>query len=296
MKAPKIAVATAVTASLIVANYAFADTPGDRNFGFNYSPDESHVVFYSYRGDARPDIYVRGPHGADKNLTSRADTWDIEPDYSPDGSKIIYTSGPDMGMMMLRIMNADGTDDRVFYDGDDNEVATKWSPDGSKVIFSAFNRNEKTNIVYSVDPDGSNVRGLTADLPGQSSQASWAPDSQWILFSNKISDEGQSDLYKMRADGSQRQRLTNDALSQTAPVYSPDMKTIVFIGYTEEGQADLYAMPAKGLHHGAKLTKLGHSNTDLKYFLDYTPDGKHLVFSQGDWKKGFELTRLAAPH
>lgn len=295
MRPLKNAVAGAVVAGAMATGYAYGDTPGDRNFGFNYSPDESHIIFYSYRGDARPDIWVRGPHGAEKNLTARTETWDIEPDFSPDGSKIIYASGPNMGMLSLRIMNANGSDDRIFYDGDDNEVAPNWSPDGSKVIFSAFNRNEDTNIIYITDANGGHARSLTGDLPGQSSNASWSVDGKWIVFSNKLGDDGQADIYKMRSDGSHRQRLTNDTLSQIAPVFTPDMKSIIFIGFAEDGRAELYSMPAGGLHHGTVPTRISHTNGDLKYFLKYTPDGQHLIFSEGDWSKGFELARLAAP-
>ncbi len=295
MKALKTAAVVAISASVLASGHAYAAPPGDRHFDFNYGPDGQNVIFYSYRGDARPDIYLRGPHGEEKNLTARTDTWDIEPDYSPDGKKILYASGPNMGALSLRIMDADGGHDRLFYDGEDNEVAPKWSPDGSKVIFSAFNRNEKTNVIYIVEPDGSHVRSLTADLPGQSSQASWSADSQWILFSNKVTDDAQSDVYRMRPDGSHRQRLTHDTLSQTSPVYSQDMKTIIFIGFNEDGLSDLYSMPADGPHHSATVTKLSHSDDNLKYFLTHTPDGKHLIFSKGDWDKGFEMAHIPAP-
>jgi len=291
----KLATAIALITAVTGSGYADRTPPGDRHFDFSPAPDGNSFVFYSYRGDHRPDIYLRTHGGAEKNLTARGDTWDIEPDFSPDGTKIIYASGPNMGSLSLRIMNTDGTDDREFYDGDDNEVAPNWSPDGTKVIFSAFNRNEKTNVIYIVEPDGSHVRSLTADLPGQSSQASWSANSQWILFSNKMSDDAPSDLYRMRPDGSHRQRLTNDAFSQTSPVYSPDMKTIVFTGFAGDGLSDLYSMPASGLHHGAVATKLSETDDNLEYFLTKTPDGKHLIFSKGDWDKGFEMAHLPAP-
>jgi len=295
MRLLKMATAIAFVASATAAGYA-ADAPtGDRNFDFSYAPDGNSFVFYSYRGDHRPDIYVRTHGGTEKNLTARGDTWDIEPDFSPDGTKIIYASGPNMGAMTLRIMNSDGTNDRVFYDGDDNEVAPNWSPDGTKVIFSAFNRNEKTNVIYIANADGGAVVSLTEDLPGQSSNGSWSPDGQWILFSNKLSEEAPSDLYKMRPDGSHRLRLTNDALSQTSPIYSPDMKIIVFSGFSEEGLSDIYSMPAAGLHHGAAATQLSETDDNLEYFLSMTPDGKHLTFSKGDWDKGFKIAHLPAP-
>lgn len=295
MRTLKMATAIALAASVTASSYA-ADAPkGDRNFDFSYAPDGNSFVFYSYRGDLRPDIYMRTHSGAEKNLTARGNTWDIEPDYSPDGSKIIYASGPNMGAMTLRIMNSDGTNDRIFYDGDDNEVAPNWSPDGTKVIFSAFNRNGDTNVIYIANADGSAVDSLTANMPGKSSGGSWSPDGKWIVFSHKLSDDVSSDLYKMRSDGSHQQRLTSDALRKTSPIYSPDMKTIVFAGLSEDGQSDVYSMPADGLHHGVIATKLTEADDNMEYFLSATPDAKHLVFSKGDWKKGFKIAHLAAP-
>lgn len=266
-----------------------------KDFDFSFSPTGIEVAYYSYRGNALPDIYKRRGHGAEINLTNRPDTWDIEPDYSPDGKKIIYSSGVDMASLSLRIMNADGTEDRVFFDGDDNEVAANWSPDGNLVMFSAFNNNERTNKIYVVDRNGRHLRSLTDDLPGQSSGGSWSADGQWILFVNNPSENTQRDIYRMRADGSERTRLTHDAMSQNAPVLSPDGKMILFLGSMGDGYSDIYAMPADGLPRGASPTQLSQTDEAHEYFLTYAPDGETLVYSQGDWDTGFAMGHMPAP-
>ncbi len=266
-----------------------------KDFGFNFSPKGTEVTYYSYRGDALPDVFKRRGHGLETNLTNRSDTWDIEPDYSPDGGQIIYSSGVDMASLSLRIMNADGSDDRVFFDGEDNEVATKWSPDGSMVLFAAFNNDLRTNVLYIVDANGKNLRSLTSELPGQSSGASWSSDSRKILFVNRPDETTQRDIYSMHADGSGLTRLTHDELSQIAPVYSTDGSSIFFIATIGDGPSDLYAMSADGLADGHKPVRISEPDGTQKYFLTLGPDGETLVYSIGDWDKGFHMGHLPAP-
>lgn len=274
---------------------AMAEGEMAKDFDFSFSPKGNLVAYYSYKGDKLPDIVTRAGHGPETNLTNREGTWDIEPDFSPDGKSIVYSSGDSMASLTLRIMNADGSNDRLFYDGPANEVGANWSPDGSKIVFSSFDSNLKTNVIHLVDSDGSNVRTLTADMPGQSSGASWSPGGEWILFSNRPSEDGQRDIYRMRADGSDRVRLTHDAISQTAPIYSPDGEWIVFIGGQGHEPADVYAMPADSDSHGTPAVRLTDTKSEFEYFVTYTPDGAHLVFSRGDWDTGFKMAHMPAP-
>lgn len=266
-----------------------------KDFGFSYSPDGARAVFYTYRDGKLPDIYERSHHSHDRNLTNRTDTWDIEPDFSPDGKSIIYSSGVDMASLSLRIMDADGSNDRLFFDGDDNEVAANWSPDGTMVMFSAFNNNERNNIIYLTDPSGQHAKPLTADLPGQSSNASWSLDSRSIVFSNRPDEHTQRDLYIMRADGTGLKRLTNTAMSETAPIILPDGENIVFVGQNGEEGMQLYIMPIDGLKIGQQPTQISHFNQTLLYFLSLKPGGKEITFSMGDWTNGFSLSSIPVP-
>ncbi len=266
-----------------------------KDFGFSFSLAGTEVTYYSYRGDALPDIYKRRGHGAEVNLTNRPDTWDIEPNYSPDGRYIVYTSGEHMADLSLWVMHQDGSGNRLLYDGPDNEVGAKWSPDGSKILFTSFDPNTNISSLYVMDSDGRNARHLAANLSGQASGASWSANSERILFAHRTDNDSQRDIYRIRADGSELTRLTNDTMSQSTPVYSPDESRIIFIGGEGENHSGLYSIPADGLHHGQKAKQVISSETDHMYFLTYGPGSDTLVYSQGDWTNGFSMGHTPTP-
>ncbi|WP_262693209.1 TolB family protein [Kordiimonas aquimaris] len=289
-------IGVAATVMLAIPFASAEEPPANKDFGFSFTPDGKTAAFYTYRNNKLPDILLRHQNGAEVNLTNRLDTWDIEPNFSPDGSKIIYSSGVDMASLSLRIMNADGSDDRVFYDSDDNEVAANWSPDGTMVMFSAFNNDERTNKIYLADTHGNNVRVLTENLPGQSSNASWSADSKHILFANRPDEKAPRDIYQMDYDGNNLKRLTHDSMSQSAPIYSPDGHHIIYTGQIDDGYSQIYMMPVGGLKEGQKPLQLTQTSAAYHYFLSLKPDNNHIAFSQGDWEKGFSLVTIPAPH
>lgn len=288
---------TALALVTWLASTALADSIDTlvKDFDFSFSPVGHMVTYYSYRGDALPDIYIRQGHSSEVNLTGRNNTWDIEPDFSPDGTQIVYSSGEHMADLSLRIMKWDGSDDRPLFDGPDNEVGANWSPDGSMILFTAFDPNTNISALYVINSDGKNVRRLAEDMPGQASGASWSADSEWILFAYRTDNEGQRDIYRIRKNGSELSRLTNDTLSQSTPVYSPDENSIIFIGGIGENHSGLYSMPAQGLHHDQAPTKLVDSEKHHMYFLTYGPGNNTLVYSEGDWTNGFSMGHIPTP-
>jgi hypothetical protein len=86
------------------------------------------------------------------------------PRWSPDGTKIAYvvdTNGY-MGMM-----NADGSGPHIVVPMD-IDLAASWSPDGTRLVF--VHQGE----IYTVDPDGGNIRRLTNDTDADA-QPAWSP-------------------------------------------------------------------------------------------------------------------------
>ena len=51
-----------------------------QDFGPKISPDGTQVVFYSYLGENKPDIYIVNVDGTNvRQLTDTPDTWEILP-------------------------------------------------------------------------------------------------------------------------------------------------------------------------------------------------------------------------
>jgi Tol biopolymer transport system component len=109
------------------------------------------------------------------------------------------------------IVNADGTGNHQLALPDGIPYGdADWSPDGSRIVFSSWpirDFNDRRANVFTVRPDGSDLRPLTDSRCGGCGAPSWTPDGAHILFwsSNRF--------WLMEPDGSGQQPI--DAVKLT---------------------------------------------------------------------------------
>jgi Tol biopolymer transport system component len=92
--------------------------------------------------------------------------------------------------------------------------------------------------------------------------------------------DGPDEIYVMNADGSGQTRLTTSAnnVDNKDPSWSPDGKQIAFLSDRDGGGDDeLWVMNADG--SGARQPTF---NTLAEFSIDWSPDGRRLVFSQAN--------------
>jgi Tol biopolymer transport system component len=199
------------------------------DFDPSWSPDGTRIAYRSEHGD-EPEIWVMNADGSNQHRLALG----LSPAWSPDGSKIAYSSpgkilcppippGRGLECTGLSIMNADGSDQHRVPNADGGEYPT-WSPDGKRI---AFNSNfTGDHVMYTIDPDGSNLVDLSA--VGEGWQVDWSPDGSSIIFASGRDQtaDGYDDIYIMRPDGSDLRRLTD--LKAYTPAWSPNGEHIVF--------------------------------------------------------------------
>jgi Tol biopolymer transport system component len=95
--------------------------------------------------------------------------------------------------------------------------------------------------IYSVNPDGTDLRRLT-DSPAGDYSPAWSPDGRKIVFASDR--DGNLEIYLMNADGSGQTRLTEDPASGYDPDWSPDGRRIAFT--SARSPSGLYVMDADG--------------------------------------------------
>lgn len=156
----------------------------------------------------------------------------------------------------------------------------------------AFTSN---NVIYTVNPDGSDVQQLTPFGNGFFDHfPAWSPDGAKIAFGRQTFTE-QSQIYVMNADGTNPTRITNNSSSDREPAWSPDGTKIAFVS-SRDGNEEIYVMNADGSNQ-TRLT----NNTAFDFDAAWSPDGTKIVFASsrdfppvGNIASAFEIYMMNA--
>lgn len=144
-----------------------------------------------------------------------------------------------------------------------------WAPDGNTISFESNRDGEAA--VYSIRPDGSNLRRLTpSGTPGE--QPNWSADGRFLVYSS-IKD-GVKQLHRMTPDGRDVVALpgtTNGFLA----AFSPDGRWLLFAAQDRipSNQYRVYVMRPDGSDR-RPLGDMTKSNEDPRW----TTDGARVVF------------------
>lgn len=138
------------------------------------------------------------------NLTKRTGLAGWSPSWSPDGKRLVTAARTKFDRTEgLYVMNSDGTNARRITPPGREAQYASWSPSAEKIAFTYV--EDGGFDLYTIRPDGSDLRRLTSDGPeGENNWAMWSPDGAKIAWGR-----GET-LWLMKADGS-GQRMVTDA-------------------------------------------------------------------------------------
>jgi Tol biopolymer transport system component len=234
--------------------------------------DGSEIAFVSSRGQW-PSIYLA--HG-DATRVRRL-TLGTAPSWAPDGRQLAFRREANpYDRAGIYIINADGSGERFLGVG--------WSPawgSNGQVAF-AVGGGASDGSIAVMNPDDGRIRHLLrgSSISGGNAcedgwltphvdHPAWSPDSRRIVFVLTCVGEW-SRLFVMNADGSGA-RLLVDHWQAYAPAWSPDGTRIAA---TVDG-----AIGIVDLRSGAWSI---HDHARAGTRLDWSPDGRQLLFSAGD--------------
>ncbi|RPJ28490.1 MAG: hypothetical protein EHM33_04255 [Chloroflexi bacterium] len=155
------------------------------------------------------------------------------------------------------------------------------------VVFSST--RDGNYEIYSMNPDGSEVRRLTYNAAvdystltsleihelsytDQDFDGCISPDGQKIAFTSHR--DGDYEIYIMNFDGSDQVRVTNSAGNDGSPAWSPDGTRIAFTSGRDDGFSEIYVMNADGTDQ----TNLTNSPGYYDDSPAWSPDGSQIAF------------------
>ncbi len=149
------------------------------------------------------------------------------------------------------------------------------SRDGKKIFaLGRLARGEVTRVDLKSHQVSSYLAGVSAD------GVAFSRDGQWVAYTLWP----ERTLWRSRTDGSQRLQLTFAGLDAITPRWSPDGRTIAFVGYapSERARRKIYLVSAAG----GKPEELIPGDSD-RANPTWSPDGKSLAFAGAPWLESF---------
>jgi TolB protein len=178
----------------------------------------------------------------------------------------------------ITLANVDGSGEIVLASGPAFGFGPAWSHDGSRLAYwSAANWDKPATLVV-VGADGGHPEELVRDVVAPSSRISWSPDGRRVAFSAQV---GAAYRLMVAEPGRSGAFPVGDASVQGKnPVWSPDGKTLAFIGGSTYRDIAIWLIGADGSDM-RRLTKVNDTVELGEY--DWSPDGKWLLFTAGSF-------------
>ncbi len=224
-------------------------------------------------------IFTMRPDGtAIRQLTHAPGSTDnaMFPTRSPSGGRLAFSSHA-AGSSDIYVVNRDGTGMHRITSGQTDELTPAWSPDGRRIAFARFDPGDfDRGALWSMAPDGSDQRRLTANSFNSDILPVYTPDGRHIVFTSSKGGLVAA-VWVMNADGSGQHRLTPAAQEGTAWDISPDGRHILFGDHQNTSLAtSLLVMDLDGAGV-RRLTTAGCCFHDAS--ARYSPDGTKIAFT-----------------
>jgi TolB protein len=140
-------------------------------------------------------------------------------------------------------------------------------PFAGKIVFqSDRNSSDGAQVLYAMNPDGSDVQLISIPLPPAYGQADISPDGERLAFSR-------DGIYTMGGAGTGLEHLVpSDGVK---PAWSPDGGQIVYSA-NELGTNDIWVMD----QFGNQRTNLTNTPEFTEFAANWSPDGTMLVYER----------------
>jgi Tol biopolymer transport system component len=158
-------------------------TPGLEPILLGPSPTRDEVLFIGKPGGGDiPQLFLSDLSGENLQQITNVPQGARAGAFSPDGERIAFVVGEE-GKQTLGIVNRDGSNQYILASMATTLWRPSWSPDGEFIIFPAMDYGLNKFRIFSIRPDGNDLRPLSADyIPSVTSQVQWRVNGSEAIF------------------------------------------------------------------------------------------------------------------
>ena len=206
------------------------------------------------------------------------------PSLSPDGKQVAFIWRDEKSQdqdLYLQLVNG-GSPLRLK----DAQAAGKpaWSPDGSRLAFV-----RRDGGIYVMPALGGAPQRVSVSKSATSGALAWSPGGAFFVFTGS----GQG-LFAVSADGGEVHQLTKPpAGADISPALSPDGGTLAFVRRTSTFNSGVFVMPLNRDGTAAGTAKQITSGVWDIGSLDWTADGREILFAGSAGSGNSSLWRIA---
>jgi Tol biopolymer transport system component len=263
-----------------------------------FLPDGRHFVYlvanFASPGDrSGTGIYVRALDSNQETFLSPARSSVEYVPSSAGGSEgsLLYLQDGNLVSQPFDAKNSRGTGEPVPIAED-----VQYFPQTQYGLFSAsrngtfvYQARSAPGVSQLLWFDRSGRQTGSLGVPANQSNPRLSPDGRRIALDITDRQSGNTDVWIYEASGGVPSRFTSHPSLDTAPIWSPDGARIVF-NSLRQSHPDLYRKAATGVGSDEPILV----STRTKYPLDWSRDGRMILFRAIDENSNFELWYLPA--
>jgi TolB protein len=250
------------------------------------------VASDSYDENRPANLYVVKPDGSGVCYLTQDGNLNRNAGWSYDGTRIVYLVGnsPEVGIWTI---DANGGNKKQLTFLPSKPFGPAFSPDGNQIAYADYGVGEAdTGLVgfevWVMNTDGTDKRQITkttvagltrTGIPIRwSCRPAYSPDGTKIVYASTQS--GRSEIWVMNVDGTNPRQLTvpgyPTAPDANFPSYSPDGRSIVFLGGYETEYGNIWVMNADSSKRTPLTSEPDGISSDEPA---WSPDGKSIMFN-----------------
>jgi Tol biopolymer transport system component len=158
---------------------------------------------------------------------------------------------------------------------------------GDRILFSGFTTDWN---LWTMAPDGSDLRVMPGMTPAVEQEAVWSPDGSRIAF-NSNREPGTIHTFVMNADGSSVRRISESTFEKSGVSWTPDGTYVVFGGVTAGTLGfDLCLASADS----QQVTRIAVTTLAEDEYPSVSPDGSEIAYASGPSRTDQDIFGMSA--